>query len=235
MSLFSFFSRRGTKNKRKFLAPKARLHLEPLEDRFVPSTANISGYVFADANNNGLYDPGEAPIANAPVQLKDANNVVVGNTTSDASGYYQFTQNNSVNQVPQTLTKTLVFPTTQTDFVLSGGIDQFDPSLGQLQSVQITHDGSITSNIKVENTSTVSTSTIKGTVGGSLELTGPGVDIALSISQNAGTFNASQSDGTLDYAGTSGTDFGAKVASGSKSVTLTAPPWLPSLAPVRSP
>ena len=130
MSLFSFFSRRNKKNKRKVLAPKARLHVEALEDRFVPSSTNISGYVFADANNNGLYDPGEAPIANAPVQLNDSNNIVMGNTTTDASGFYQFTQNNSVNQVPQTLTKTLAFPTTQTDFILSGGVDQFDPCAG---------------------------------------------------------------------------------------------------------
>jgi uncharacterized repeat protein (TIGR01451 family) len=221
MSLFSFFSRRNKKIKRKFQAPKAKLHLEALEDRFVPSSANISGYVFADANNNGIYDPGETPIANAPVQLKDANNNIVGSTTTDATGFYQFTQDNSINQVPQTLTKTLVFPTTQTDFVLSGGIDQFNPSLGQLQSVQITHSGSITSDIKVENTSTASTSVIKGTVGGSLELNGPGVDIPLNLSQNAGTFNASQYDGTLDYAGSSGTDFGAKVASGTNSITLT--------------
>ncbi len=224
MSLFSFFSRRDKKNNKKSAKPtrsKAKLTVEALEDRFLPSSSTISGFVFADANNNGLYDPGEAPIANAPVQLRDAGNIIIGNTTTDANGFYKFNQNNSINATPVTLTKTLSFPTTQTDYTLSGGVDQFDPSLGQLQSVQITHDGSITSDISVENTSTISTSVIKGVVSGSLELTGPSVDIALSLSQNAGTFSASQFDGTLDYTGTSGTDFGAKQASGNKAVTLT--------------
>ncbi len=104
---------------------------------------------------------------------------------------------------------------------MPGTLDQFDPSLGQLQSVQITHAGSITSDIKVENTSPTSSSSISGTVGGSLELTGPGVDAILTMSQNAGSFNASAFDGTLDYGGASGTDFGAKTASGTKTITLT--------------
>ena len=156
-----------------------------------------------------------------PVQLRDSGNNILGNTTTDANGFYQFNQDASVNQAPLTLTKTISIPNTQTDFTLPGSIGQFDPALGQLQSVVITHNGSITSDIKVENTSPSSPSSISGTVGGSLELTGPGVDSLLNMSQNAGSFNASAYDGTLDFGGTSGTDFSPKTASGTQTVTLT--------------
>ncbi len=225
MSIFSFFSRRP-KNKRKGRASKpvaaqAFLKVEALEDRFMPSTTTISGYVFADANNNGIYDAGETAIANAPVQLRDASNNIIGSTTSDANGFYQFNQDATIGQNPITLTKTLTFPSTQTDYSLPGGIAQFDPSLGQLQSVEIIHDGSITSDIQVENTSTLSGSSITGTVSGSLELTGPGVDSSLTMTKNAGGFVASKFDGSLDYSGTSGTDFGAKTATGSQTIDLT--------------
>src|SRR5947209_16156061 len=113
MSMFSFFRRRPRSTKRRTSRPltsKAILSVEALEDRSLPSSTSISGFVFADANNNGLYDPGETAIANAPVQLRDANNNVIGNTTTDANGFYQFNQDNSVNQAPGTLTKTLTFP-----------------------------------------------------------------------------------------------------------------------------
>src|SRR5437879_11115919 len=105
MSIFSFFSRRPKSKKRKALVSKAKLDVEALEDRFLPSGTNISGFVFADANNNGIYDAGETPIANAPVQLRDAANNILGNTTTDANGYYVFTKDGTIDQSPGTLTK----------------------------------------------------------------------------------------------------------------------------------
>src|SRR5262245_24872612 len=167
MSMFSFFRRRKPRKRpgSQTRIAKAQLHVEPLEDRYLPSATSISGFVFADANNNGIYDSGETPIANAPVELHDAGGNMLGATTTDATGSYVFNQDATINQAPLTITKTLSFPSTQTDFTLPGSVTQFDPSLGQLQSVQITHDGSITSDIRVENTSTVSASTISGTVG----------------------------------------------------------------------
>jgi len=53
--------------------------------------ANLSGYVYSDDNNNGHFDPGEAPIAGVTVTLLNASGQSTGQTaTTDASGYYQF-------------------------------------------------------------------------------------------------------------------------------------------------
>ena len=68
-------------------------------------------------------------------------------------------------QAPATLTKTISFPSTQTDFTLPGSAAQFDPSLGTLQEIDITHAGSITSDIKVENLVATSTSLANSYVG----------------------------------------------------------------------
>ena len=66
MGLFSFFSgKRKAKNSRR----AAALRIEPLEDRSLPSCNTISGYVFQDANNNGIMDAGELPIAGEHNQL----------------------------------------------------------------------------------------------------------------------------------------------------------------------
>src|SRR5689334_14197927 len=68
-----------------------QLHLETLEDRSMPSCTSISGFVYFDANGNGLYDVGtESPIANSSIELHDANGDVVGTTTTDANGFYTF-------------------------------------------------------------------------------------------------------------------------------------------------
>lgn len=217
--MFSFFSRRTSKGPRP--SRRVRPALEVLEDRTVPSGSTISGYVYEDANNNGLFDPGEKPIANSTIQLFNAQNQLIASTTSDATGFYKFDKDPTIDRTPQTLTKFLEFPSTQTDFILQGLIDQFDPALGELQSVEITHEGSITSVIKVENTSPISPSVIRGTVGGTIKLEAPGVTSTLDISENAGTFNATNYDGVKDYNGTSGHTFEAKTASGSKVITLT--------------
>jgi protocatechuate 3,4-dioxygenase beta subunit len=198
-----------------------RPQVETLEDRVTPSGNTISGYVYYDANNNGVFDPGETPIANSQIQLFNTSNQLVGTTTTNAQGYYQFTTDYSAPTLDETLTKTVTFPSTETDFNLSGVLDQFDPSLGQLQSVEIQHAGSITSEIKVENLSQVSASNISGNVSGTLTLTAPGVNNNLAINGSAGSFHAGIYDGTLDFGGTSGTSFGQRTANGSNTITLT--------------
>ncbi len=51
----------------------------------------ISGYVYADDNNNGVKDPGEAPIAGVQLELLNAKGNSTGKTaTTDALGYYEF-------------------------------------------------------------------------------------------------------------------------------------------------
>ncbi|MCI0640450.1 MAG: choice-of-anchor E domain-containing protein [Gemmataceae bacterium] len=200
---------------------KARLFLEILEDRALPSCNVISGFVYLDANANGLMDTDETPIANSPIQLRDSAGQVVGSTTTDANGFYEFEHDESVAQTETTLTKTVEFPSTETDFSLTRLVDQFDTELGELLEIEIIHDGAIASEIKVENTSPVSSSNIKGTVSGSLKLAGPGVTSTLTLSENAGTYSAGLYDGAKDYSGDSGHSFGVQTAEGNESITLT--------------
>jgi len=196
--------------------------METLETRLTPAANTISGFVYHDANNNGIFESGEAPIANVALQLKsNATNQIVATATSDATGFYQFLYDNSVQTTPTSITKTLTFPSTDTNFNLTGTVDQFDPSLGTLTSVDILHDGTITSTIKVENTSKSSGAAINGTVSGSLNLIAPGVNDTLTLSQNAGSVNVGAYDGTTDFNGASGANLGTKAANGSKTTTVS--------------
>jgi uncharacterized repeat protein (TIGR01451 family) len=204
------------------LRPRARLELEALEDRALPSCNVIAGYVYHDVNNNGLFDAvSEAPIANSALELRNAQGAVVARATSDANGYYQFTADSTIDTTPKELTHTATFPSTLTDFDLTQAVKQFDPRLGQLLSVQIVHAGTITTDISAENTSTVSPTVITGNVSGDLRLTGPGIDLLNSPSRNVGTFRAEAYDGSTDFGGPSGRAFGARTANSTRSVELT--------------
>ncbi|MDO4558372.1 MAG: SdrD B-like domain-containing protein, partial [Planctomycetia bacterium] len=54
---------------------------------------SISGYVWADANNDGVWDEGEIAISGATVYLLDENGERIDGkvATTDESGYYEFT------------------------------------------------------------------------------------------------------------------------------------------------
>jgi hypothetical protein len=57
-------------------------------------TSSLSGYVFVDANGNGVIDAGERALAGVMVQLQgvdDLGQTVVWTTTTDTNGYYEFT------------------------------------------------------------------------------------------------------------------------------------------------
>ena len=220
MAFFSFFSRKpnqSTPHRRR-----ARLGVESLETRATPTANTISGFVYHDANNNGLFDSGESPLSNVAVQLKNnATNQIVGNTITDSNGFYQFANDGNVVTTPTSITKTVTFPETDTNFDLSGAVDRFDPALGVLNSIDIIHDGAITSSIQVENTSRASGSTINGTVSGNLNLVAPGVNDVLTLSQNAGSITVATYDNTLDFGGTSGGNLGTRTATGTRTTTLT--------------
>ena len=51
----------------------------------------IGDTVWADLNCDGIQNAGEPGLANVTVQLKDSNGNVIRTTTTDASGFYQFT------------------------------------------------------------------------------------------------------------------------------------------------
>ncbi len=52
--------------------------------------ASIGNYVWQDLNNNGVQDPGEAPVPGVTVNLCDANMVTLQSTVTDAAGQYIF-------------------------------------------------------------------------------------------------------------------------------------------------
>ncbi|MEQ8785193.1 MAG: SdrD B-like domain-containing protein [Pirellulaceae bacterium] len=50
----------------------------------------ISGYVYHDANNSGVFDAGDNSLGNQSLMLLDGGGVVIASTTTDANGYYEF-------------------------------------------------------------------------------------------------------------------------------------------------
>lgn len=138
---------------------------------------------------------------------------------------------NSLNTPPASATNTNATPTQQvtatfTPFTTGGSqtqsVAQFDPSLGTLNSVQIILNGKLTSDVKVENLD-AAPSTVNAQVNGNISLQGPGGTTLLSVSPSIVDNSTSLSayDGTLDYAGTSGHDFGDQSSTAQKSITLT--------------
>ncbi len=57
-----------------------------------PTTAtfNISGFKINDTNGNGIWDAGEMGIENWNISLLNETGVQIANTSTDASGFYQF-------------------------------------------------------------------------------------------------------------------------------------------------
>lgn len=53
-------------------------------------TASISGHVYHDRNNNGVFDASEAPIAGVTIRLEGSGNSDVRTTTTNTNGYYAF-------------------------------------------------------------------------------------------------------------------------------------------------
>ena len=69
------------------------------------TASSLSGFVYVDANDNGVFDSGEAPIAGVTVMLSgdDANGSVSRTTTTDANGFYDF---NDLSTGTYTITET---------------------------------------------------------------------------------------------------------------------------------
>jgi hypothetical protein len=55
-------------------------------------TASISGVKWYDADADGIKDPAEPTSGNWTIQLRDSNNALLEETTTDENGYYEFTQ-----------------------------------------------------------------------------------------------------------------------------------------------
>ncbi len=227
--LFYHLFRKKRKSKRQGASansadqPVHRPGFDSLEDRWMPSCNTISGHVYQDLNNNGVFDAGETVVANSEIELHDANGKVIATTKTDANGYYQFDHDPTIDQSMQTLEHSVTIPEMLAGFNVTKAVSQFDPDLGELVEVEIISNGEITSDIKAENNSTFVPSAITGLVSGTMTLTGPGgVNLKSIVQENAGSFNATAFDGVLDFAGTSGKALDPKTAvANTQSVTLT--------------
>ncbi|MCB8975991.1 MAG: carboxypeptidase regulatory-like domain-containing protein [Ardenticatenaceae bacterium] len=56
-----------------------------------PSTASLGDYVWLDVDVDGVQDGGESGVPNVTVNLYTSGNVLVDTTTTDGTGFYQFT------------------------------------------------------------------------------------------------------------------------------------------------
>ncbi len=100
MTWLKLFNRiRIEKQNQKRNTIRFRLSAESLEDRSVPAIllSSLCGYVYVDANNDGIFESNETPISGATVTLTgtDLFSAPVSlTTTTDNNGYYCFTSLN---------------------------------------------------------------------------------------------------------------------------------------------
>ena len=79
-----------------------------LDFGYVPDVVSAGGFLWIDADGDGVQDKGEKPVAGETVTLLDADGNVVASTTTDKDGYYAF-----ADLTPST-DYTIVFPKTVT-------------------------------------------------------------------------------------------------------------------------
>jgi hypothetical protein len=68
--------------------------LGDIELLFDPAPLEIGNRVWVDANDNGVQDPGETPLAGVTVTLHDSTGAQIAQTITDANGNYLFNDNN---------------------------------------------------------------------------------------------------------------------------------------------
>jgi len=180
----------------------------------------ISGYVYYDVNDNGLREAGEPPIAGVPMQLRNAAGGVVGSTSTNGGGYYEFDRNTSGALPTLTQEQAATFLETITDWTSQKTIAPFDPALGTLTSIEVTVSGDITSSIEAESLDS-DPSTLSAEVTGTITVNVPGMQVTAIPLLHAGEFDAAPYDGVSDFGGASGHDFGTNTASDSATSTIT--------------
>ena len=195
----------------------AALGVEALEGRWVPST--IAGFVFNDLAGAGLYQPAtDAIYANNPIALLDGAGHQVSSTTADGNGHYAFNVNQTINTDPVAApAETASFGPVSTESSGAATVNQFDPSLGTLQSVEVDLAGAVTSKITVQDLNDLTTQTTAETLqtglSGDVKVQGPGaatLDASVQGNEPDVTLNAGESHA-----------FDPLQASNTASVTLT--------------
>ncbi|HWE37650.1 MAG TPA: choice-of-anchor E domain-containing protein [Isosphaeraceae bacterium] len=182
--------------------------LEGLEGIRLLSTTSavISGFVYNDVNNNGLFDAGEPPIAGSTIALRNAAGVTIGTAVTGANGFYQFDTNATIDTAPASQTQTASVPSTLTNFTASPtpAIQQFNPALGQLTSVEVTNAANITAQFNIHNIG--AGGPITASINGDAVLTGGGVDLPTPISGQNLTPNPVNGNSLEQSASASGTN-----------------------------
>jgi hypothetical protein len=130
---------------------RARLQVEALEDRLVPTT--ISGFAYIDCNHDGIFDAGDSAYANSTIQLFNSQNQLIGTTTTDSTGAYQFTTNQTISTAPQTQEVDATFQQSTINGTQTQTVQQFNSALGTLTGVQIVFDGDMYDNATAQNLS----------------------------------------------------------------------------------
>ena len=210
-SLFRLLAHFG-RSPRAAASPRRRIvpRIEFLETRVVPST--IAGIVYNDLAAVGNYVPGDTLYANNPISLLNSAGATIASTTTDANGHYAFSVDQTINTAPTTAEQDLAF-SSPTDVTQSQQINQFNPALGTLTSVEIVQDAKITSDVKVDNLDAVASNVLDIFKSGSVTLQAAGVspvNATITPTQASATVNAS--DGTMGFTGTAAHDFGPLAA-----------------------
>jgi hypothetical protein len=207
----------------------ARVELEALEDRWLPSASTIAGFVYADANTNGIMDTGEKGIPGGTIELHRADGSLVATTTTDANGHYSFNSDPTINTSPQTKEVDAAFASRPTNWTSSQSVAQFDPSLGTLTSVEIVSAADLTTHVQVENAapdpgdpSQPDSADVQVTGHFKLSAAGFGtlVQSATGVIDNSTVLGPF--DGVSDFQGPDSFDFGPKSSTASGSATLDA-------------
>jgi hypothetical protein len=191
---------------------RAKLGLESLEDRQLLSgglflSSLLSSYMHTNAlvSTTGASSQAQPPSKVTPVVA-----VTGGNTSAAASS----------SSGTATQTVHLVYGPSKTDWTLTKSLAQFNPAKGILTGVDIVNNGSLTSQIQVESLDHAP-ATVTGNVSGTITLTAPGISSLIASISTSQTFHAGAFDGTIDFTGSSGHDFGNKTGTGSKSYSFT--------------
>jgi hypothetical protein len=223
-SLFRYLgrSRPASRRKPRLKAPPS---LEALEDRWVPSaTDGISMQSLLGGSFSSTPLAGITQTNSVGVTPPLAVNSPATTTTTPAQTPGDTMQNAPMTTSPAA-TQTQQVAATFTPFTTGGSqtqtVAQFNPSLGTLTGVQVILNGTLSSHVKVESFDGAP-SNFAAQVNGNLQLQGPGIQslaVTPSLSENS---QLTAFDGTIDFGGTSGHDFGAQSAQASQSVTLTA-------------
>lgn len=120
-----------------------------------------------------------------------------------------------------TVTQTDSFGLATTNWTQAINVTQFNSALGTLNSATFTLTGDIVQRLKAENTGAVAD--ILTPIAGANFLFRQGTTTlqSLSLSNTGSSFSATSADGTSDFAGTSGIDFGDLTANGTMSFSFT--------------